>query len=243
MPLAAQGPKIDNSAVAVPEITASVDVPLTDEQQKERYGDYGFSSGPEAVAPHYDATTLRRLKDLSRIYAQLARDTYPMIVRALHAEHHYLPKTITITISYKFTKAVAETLDDRIVVNDRYALDRPSDIGLIVHEMTHAVQQYSFRGEHPTWLSEGIADYVRYYYYEPLARRPHTNRTIGKATGSYMLTAEFLDWAQRTYNGNLVSTLNEQLYKGKYSDESWKALTGKSLDQLNGEWVASLPPG
>ena len=48
----------------------------------------------------------------------------------------------------------------------KYFKANPDDIGAMVHETVHCVQLYRGRGN-PGWLVEGVADYVRFFKYEP----------------------------------------------------------------------------
>ena len=52
----------------------------------------------------------------------------------------------------------------------------------MIHETCHVVQRYRGRGN-PGWLVEGVADYVRFFVYEPGKAGPvnHLYRTL---TGS-----------------------------------------------------------
>lgn len=47
---------------------------------------------------------------------------------------------------------------------------QPNDFGMVVHELTHLVQRYPPGS--PGWLVEGIADYIRAKYFEPLIPLP-----------------------------------------------------------------------
>jgi len=93
------------------------------------------------------------------------------------------------------------------------------------------------------WLTEGIADYVRWFNFEAVAKRPSPRQSRHpKATGSYQTTGAFLFWAVNIYDRNMVKKLNEAMYDGSYKPEIWTKLTGKSLEDLNTEWVATLRP-
>lgn len=68
----------------------------------------------------------------------------------------------------------------------------PDDQGAIVHEMVHVVQQYRGRGN-PGWLVEGIADYFRWFVYEPPSKQPHPDLSRASYRDSYRTTAAFLN--------------------------------------------------
>jgi hypothetical protein len=119
-------------------------------------------------------------------------------------------------------------------------------LGSIVHEMVHVVQSYGRvpRGDTnysrmPGWLVEGIPDYIRWFIYEPQTRGAEiTARNFARARydASYRVSGNFLDWASRTYNTNLVMKLNAAGRAGKYREDLWKELTGKNVQALGDEW-------
>jgi hypothetical protein len=186
--------------------------------------------------------TPQDVTELNGIAAK-AKDTgkayYPTIVDLIGAGDHKQTKKVVIRFTYGYD-GVAATSGDHMDVSNSYALKHPDDIpGVIVHEMTHVVQNYT-HGDNPGWLVEGIADYVRWFHFEPLSKRPHPHASRADARGSYQTTAAFLFWAVNKYDRDLVKKLNEQMYQGKYSEDDWKTYTGKSLDDLNAEWKSSL---
>lgn len=188
--------------------------------------------------PTYDQAKL--LTDIARKAKETAIAEYPMTLSLIGAEGHPQPRVVTIVFTYGY-RGVAATSGDHMEVSNAYALRHPDDIpGVIVHEMTHVAQNYR-RGHTPGWLVEGIADYVRWFNYEPVSKRPHPKMPKADATASYQTTAAFLYWVVNKYDRDLVKQLNEQNYQGNYSDDLWKKYTGKTLDELDAEWKATLP--
>ena len=166
------------------------------------------------------------------------------MIELVGAQKHPVPDKITISFNYKY-KGVAATGDNHTEVSIPYALAHPDDIpGVIVHELTHVVQAYTKdTGWDTGWLTEGIADYVRWFNFEPVSKRPHPRQgPRTKATAAYQTTAAFLYWAVNKYDKNLVKQMNEALYDGTYKPDLWVKYTGKSLDDLNTEWIATLEP-
>ncbi len=119
--------------------------------------------------------------------------------------------------------------------------------GCVVHEMVHVVQNY-WRArvtnrqptETPGWVTEGIADYVRWFLYEPQSRGAEiTERNFRSARydASYRVSANFLDFLVRTYDPQLVTKLNAAAREGRYREELWKEWTGKPLAELGTEWL------
>src|ERR1700689_1925104 len=106
---------------------------------------------------------------------------------------------ITMTLRNDY-KGVAAAGGGRITGSVKYFKSHPDDIGAMVHETVHCVQAYRTHG--PGWLVEGIADYIRFFKFEPgkignLARDPHFD-------GSYRTSAAFLNFAAEKYDRDLV---------------------------------------
>jgi hypothetical protein len=179
--------------------------------------------------------------DTVNAYAAKAKaivtEWYPRIVEILGAQKATPLKNVTIYMDTQMDIPAA-TGGDTIHVSVRYVEKHPDDTGMIVHELTHAVQGYPKYD--PVWLVEGIADYVRFFHYEPEAKRPHPNPAKAHCRDSYRVTGAFLDWACRTYDVDLVKKLDAALKADTYTEDLFKKLTGKTLDQLDMEWIASL---
>jgi hypothetical protein len=108
----------------------------------------------------------------------------------------------------------------------------------MVHETTHVVQHYHGR-DNPGWLVEGISDYVRFFKFEP-GKLGRINPEHAHYNGGYRITAAFLAHVSAQYDKQLVRKLNALCRDGRYKDECFRELTGKSLEELDREWVASL---
>ncbi len=119
--------------------------------------------------------------------------------------------------------------------------------GSVVHEMVHVVQNYTGGGRRgntnstrmPGWLVEGIPDYIRWFIYEPETKGAEiTQRNVAKAKfdASYRVTGNFLNWVTEKYDTNIVRKLNAAGRAGTYSEEVWKAATGKTSQELGDEW-------
>lgn len=186
-----------------------------------------------------DARDVETVAKFAKRAQAVARTWYPRIAAILGVSS--VPsERVTIRISLE-AGGVAGTSGRRIEVSARYVARNPNDLGMIVHELAHVVQAYPKYD--PAWLVEGIADYVRFYHFEPASARPHPDPARANCRDSYRTTACFLDWACRTYDRDLVRKLDAALKASTYSEEMWKALTGKDLDALNAEWLESLRKG
>jgi hypothetical protein len=119
-----------------------------------------------------------------------------------------------------------------------YFQKNPNDIGAMVHETVHCVQLYRGRGN-PGWLVEGVADYLRFFKYEP-GKAGRLNPERAKYDGSYRVTAAFLNYVEENHSRGIVKKLNAAMREGKYKEELWKEITGKTLEELGQQWRASL---
>jgi len=102
------------------------------------------------------------------------------------------------------------------------------------------------------WLTEGIPDYIRWFLYEPQSHGAGVSYIQGriasdakrdrvyepKYNDSYRVSANFLNYVTHKYDRHIVTKLNAALRQGKYYDDIWVDDTGKSLQQLNEEWLA-----
>ena len=175
--------------------------------------------------------------------AQFAGERYyGRIAQLLSSDGFTAPKHVTLTV--KPGDGVAATSGDHIECNAAYYEQHPDDVGSIIHELTHVVQSYGDKGNPPGWLVEGIADYVRWFTWEPQAKRPHADPATAKYDASYQTSGEFLAWAQGKYDRQLVRKLNAALRAGTYTNAIWPKLCGgKTVQQVGDEWVASLKAG
>ena len=181
----------------------------------------------------------------------VVRQWYPRLVAMLPSDGYEAPTKVTIQFSADM-RGVAATGGSRIrcaATWYRTQLNNEAK-GSIVHELVHVVQSYGrARRTNPNatrtpgWLVEGIADYIRWFLYEPHSHGAEiTARNIDRAKydGSYRISGNFLDWVTKTYDENLVRKLNAAAREGRYSDQLWQDATGKTLQDLGDEWKAAM---
>lgn len=165
---------------------------------------------------------------------------YPRIVETLPSEGFVAPRQLSI----KFVRdmdGVAHTAGTRIFCAARWFkrnLDGEA-AGAVVHELVHVAQQYRSR-RNPSWLVEGVADYIRWFKYEPASLRPRPDPARARYTDSYRTTAAFLEYVTAHHDHEFVVRMNAAMRQGRYSNELWKEYTGKSVDELWTLYVASL---
>jgi hypothetical protein len=165
-------------------------------------------------------------------------------VDTLPSEGYTAPKRLSVTFR-KDKGGVADTGGTRINCAGKWFkanLDGEA-VGAVVHEMVHVVQRYGrARGGHdnPGWLVEGVADYIRWFKFEPASARPHPDPARSKYTDSYRVTAAFLEFVAATKDHEIVVKFNAAMREGRYRPELWKEYTGKTVDELWGEYTDHL---
>ena len=130
-------------------------------------------------------------------------------------------------------KGVAATGNGRARDNPEWLKKNPEDIDVVTHEVMHIVQDYHH--ENPGWLTEGIADYVRYVYGVNNVKSKWTlpdYRSAQNYSNAYRITARFLLWAEKTKNKKIVDKLDAALRDGTYQPQLWVKLTGATVEDL-----------
>jgi len=135
---------------------------------------------------------------------------------------------------------VAYASGNNIVGSVDYYLTHQDDIGSMVHEMAHVIQSYRSCYTNDDWyITEGIADWVRFFHYEPASNRPPKPGSDNHYSQGYRVTAYFLDWVNARYNP-MIYWINKDCREGTYNHQIFDRLTGKSIDQHWQEMLASL---
>ncbi len=152
----------------------------------------------------------------------------------------YNPNTANKVIFFvdpKYT-GVAATSDGIVRFNPQWFHKHPEDIDVVTHEVMHIVQAYGGNSG-PGWLTEGIADYVRYVFGVDNAgahwSMPDYN-TKQSYTNAYRITARFLVWIEKNKHAGMVKELDSAMRSKTYTPDIWKQLTGKALDELWAEY-------
>jgi hypothetical protein len=177
------------------------------------------------------------MKEWADKAARVCAQHYPMINEQLKSDGYKPPHLVTMTLKKDY-RGVAAAAGTRITGSVAFFKKRPDDIGAMVHETVHVVQRYRTRNN-PGWLVEGVADYVRFYKYEPGKLKPLPPERA-KYNGSYQVTARFLAFLVERYDPHIVRKLNQAMREGEYREEIWQTLTKKTLPELGDEWKESL---
>jgi len=182
--------------------------------------------------------------------APMVQEWYPKLIKMLPSEGYEAPQSFSISFSQDM-KGVAATGGTRIRCAASWMRQnlKGEAKGAVFHEMVHLVQQYGRTRRSPDatrspgWLTEGIADYLRWFIYEPQTHGAEiTKRNLSRARydGNYRITANFLNWASEKHGKDFVSKLNAAIREGRYNEDLWKTLTGHTVQELGEEWKAEL---
>jgi hypothetical protein len=168
----------------------------------------------------------------------LCEKSYPLLVRELGAPGFEPPDKVKLVV--KKMDGVAHTSGGTITCSASWFTKHPDDTGAAVHELCHVVQNYG-RTNTPGWVTEGIADYIRWFLIEPAEKRPRVrNPEKAKYTDSYQTAAAFFDWIVSTKDKTFINRLNAAARKNEYKPELFQQSAGKPLDELWTEFIESV---
>ena len=105
-----------------------------------------------------DTSDAPELKEWLEKAARTCERAYPMIVAELGDDGFRPPRQIALRLTQGY-RGVAATARDHIFGSASYFKSHPGDVGALVHETVHVVQSYR-RRKNPSWLVEGVSDYV-----------------------------------------------------------------------------------
>lgn len=184
-----------------------------------------------------DVSDAPDMKEWAEKVARVCERQFPLICEELKSPGYKPTYWVTMTLKNDYN-GVAATGGGRITGSVKFFKAHPDDIGAMVHETVHVVQRYRGRGN-PGWLVEGVADYYRFFKYEP-GKIGRINPDRARYNGSYRTTAAFLAYVTDKYDKEIVRKLNQAMREGKYKEELFKEYTGKTVQELDTEWRATL---
>jgi len=184
-----------------------------------------------------DVSEVPQLKTWGEDAKALLVQWHPRIANLLATKGVTPPRTIALKLR-KSDKGVGATSGTTITVSSHWIDKHPDDFGLVLHELVHVIQSYP--SGKPWWLTEGIADYLRWAIYEEKDQKwfPRPKEKQGYKKG-YRVTAGFLLWLESDIAPGIVKKLNTAMRNGKYSADLFHTETGQSLDEL---WDAYVNP-
>ena len=215
------------SCVAAPKPLAALRLPLT-----------VSSVATPVVKLAFEGTPTPEVRAWADEAAKQAREWWPQVARLLSTEKFTPPATLTLLFK-SLPKLPAFRSADGLTISTEWITKHPDDFGMIIHEMTHAIQDYHGVPRDAGWLTEGIADYIRYWHYEPEMPHRHIDPAKASYRDGYSTTGSFLAWLIVKYDRRTVRRLDAALRAGKYSDAIFEEITGKTLDPLWTEFLTS----
>ncbi|WP_285008241.1 basic secretory protein-like protein [Pedobacter faecalis] len=121
-------------------------------------------------------------------------------------------------------------------------VSNPTDLDVATHELMHVVQSYPYVAD-AGWVTEGIADYVRFTHglTNPVAKWTlpafSSNQSYKDA---YRVTARFFLWLEKNGYEGIVIKLDKSMRTAAYTTATfWPANTGKTIDQLWADYAAN----
>lgn len=171
----------------------------------------------------------------------ICTEWWPKILAELPSDG-FKPREDLLIEFKKSYNVPAAAAGGRIMVNSEHVRRNPGDLGMMVHELVHIAQAYPGQKENLGWLTEGIADYIRFWKYEPQTKQRQINVEKASYRDAYRTTAAFLAWACEMYDAKLVTKLNARLRAGTGETAMFKEFTGKTVDELWTEFIAAGAP-
>ncbi|MCX5637161.1 MAG: DUF1080 domain-containing protein [Planctomycetota bacterium] len=183
--------------------------------------------------------------------APVVKQWYPKIVNMLPSDGYEAPTKVSINFSANM-RGVAATGGTRVncAANWFRKQLKGEAIGAVVHELVHVVQNYGIARRNnpnstrtPGWVVDGIADYIRWFLYEPQTHGADiTGSNIAKARydSNYRISGNFLNWVTEKYDRDIVRKLNAASRQGNYNEDLWKTATGHTLQELGDQWKQTL---
>ena len=186
---------IDANAKASPEGTSEAIAPKPIEGSA---GKYRFTIDI-ALAPDLAEWAEKELMPV-------VKDWYPKIVPMLPSDGFEAPAQVRIEFKEGMRGTPAYASREGISCNIEWFRRnlKGEARGAVVHELVHVVQQYGRARRNnpaatrtPGWVVEGIADYIRWFLYEPESKGAEiTARNLERARydANYRITGNFLNW-------------------------------------------------
>jgi len=185
---------------------------------------------PRILVEYGDAPDVKEWAEKAR---DLCEQWYPAICEALPSKGFNPPREVKLVFKDE-KKGVAYTTGAKITVVADWIRKHPDDFGMVIHELTHVVQSYP---KGVGWITEGIADYIRNYRYEP--KPPGKVNPKASYKDGYKTAATFLAWIEKSKDKDIIRKLNEALRSGTYKDELFTEWAGADADALWKEFLAS----
>ncbi len=235
--------EIDVVAAGDPVVAATSSRPLPGPVRRDTF--IADPGGYEIVIETTETPDLTEwaVKDL----APVLQTWYPKIVQMLPSDGYEAPKRVLIVFSQSM-QGVAATGGTRVSCAAGWFRNnlQGEAIGAVVHELVHVAQQYGRSRQTnpnpsrtPGWVVEGIADYIRWFLYEPQTRGAEISSARAaqaRYDASYRTSANFMNWVTKNFAKDIVLKLNAAAREGRYNEDLWKEATGQTLQELGEKW-------
>ena len=155
---------------------------------------------------------------------------YPVLAETYNPE---TLKEVTFFVDTAYD-GVAEAGGGRVRFSSKWFHQKPKDIDVVTHEVMHIVQSYPDHAG-PWWITEGIADYVRFAFGVDNAGGGWSlpdYKSEQRYDNSYRITARFLAWIEQTQKKGFVKTMDAAMRSKTYTEALWKDQTGKTIEEL-----------
>ena len=187
----------------------------------------------------YTLIYINKDKSFSPNVEQKLKDTFFTVYPKLAKQYNKnTAKKVTFVIDPAYD-GVAATSADRVVYNPKWFKAHPGDIDVVTHEVMHIVQAYG-NTPGPWWITEGIADYVRYKFGVDNAGANWSLPEVNEKQNfdnSYRVTARFFIWIVKTKNKKFIEKMDQKLRDHSYTKNAWVELTGKMPKELWAEYL------
>jgi len=191
----------------------------------------GFSSFActEEVQITVDSSEAPELSQWAEDGAVLMKEWYPRLSNLLSSPDFEPPAEVTLRIR-RSDKGVGATSGTKIVVSSSWIEKHPGDVGLLIHELVHVIQNYP-AGKGPIWVTKGIADYLHWAIFEgkSAAKFPVPKDPQGYKKG-YQPTAGFFLWLETKKAPGIVCQFNTAMRNGQYSPDIFVNATSGCAD-------------
>lgn len=156
--------------------------------------------------------------------------TYPKLAKTFNKKTR---KEVVFVIDPDYD-GVAATAGGIVRYSPKWFAKNPKDIDVVTHEVMHIVQAYEGKSG-PWWVTEGIADWVRFKYGVANEaggwKLPAFDAKHSYENG-YRITARFFEWVEKKVKKNTMKKLDYAMRNHTYSSDFWKEQTGKTIDEL-----------
>ncbi|HLS96580.1 basic secretory peptidase family protein [Sphingobacterium allocomposti] len=156
--------------------------------------------------------------------------TYPKLAKLYNKD---AIKQVVFVMDPDYT-GIAAAGGGVIRFNPEWFKKNPGDIDIVTHEGMHLVQAYP-GGSGPGWVTEGIADYVRYVYgvdNEGANWKLPDLKPDHHYENAYRITARFFFWIEEKVKKGTIAKLDKAMRTKQYNEAFWSKQTGHGLEEL-----------